>query len=116
MSKEIHDKLVALLAEVDELKTKEAQLKAEKTRHLEQIAQSESETQRCDNELNDIRENQLRLKHEMGALRDELFHREEDDAPVVDEAHVPNEGGASAESQAKRSWNERAAHLRKVGQ
>jgi hypothetical protein len=43
MSNEIHDKLVALLAEVDELKTKEAQLKAEKTRHLEQIAQSEGE-------------------------------------------------------------------------
>jgi hypothetical protein len=51
MSKEIHDKLIALLAEVDELKTKEAQLKGEKTRHLEQIAQSEGETQRCDNEL-----------------------------------------------------------------
>jgi hypothetical protein len=51
----------------------------------------------------------------MDALRDELFAREEDDAPVVDEAHAPTEHGASAESQAKRSWNERAAHLRKVG-
>jgi chromosome segregation ATPase len=116
MTVEIHDKLIALLAEVDELKGKEAQVKSEKTRHLEQIAQSEGETQRCDNELGDIRENQLRLKREMDALRDELFHRDEDDAPVVDEAHVPTEDGASAESQAKRSWNERAAHLRKVGQ
>jgi hypothetical protein len=37
MTVEIHDKLIALLAEVDELKSKEAQLKPEKTRHLEQI-------------------------------------------------------------------------------
>jgi hypothetical protein len=30
MTVEIHDKLIALLAEVDELKSKEAQLKSEK--------------------------------------------------------------------------------------
>jgi hypothetical protein len=42
MTVEIHDKLIALLAEVDELKGREAQLKSEKTRHLEQIAQSEA--------------------------------------------------------------------------
>ena len=44
MSVEIHDKLIALLAEVDELKSKEAQLKSEKTRHLEQIALSNGDT------------------------------------------------------------------------
>jgi uncharacterized coiled-coil DUF342 family protein len=65
MSVEIHDKLIALLAEVDELKTKEAELKSEKQRHSEQIAQCESEVRRCDAELGDIRENQLRLRREM---------------------------------------------------
>jgi hypothetical protein len=59
---EIHDKLIALLAEVDELKIKEAQLKSEKARHLEQIAESEGEVSRCNEELDEIRESQLRLK------------------------------------------------------
>jgi hypothetical protein len=62
MTVEIHDKLIALLAVVDELKTKEAALKADKQRHLEQIAQSEGEVGRCNDELSDIRENQLRLR------------------------------------------------------
>jgi hypothetical protein len=56
VSVEIHDKLIALLGEVDELKTKEAQLKSEKTRHMEQIAQSEGEVNRCNDELSGIRE------------------------------------------------------------
>ena len=62
MTVEIHDRLIALLAGVDELKTKEAQLKSEKTRHLDQITQSEGEVGRCNDELSDIRENQLRLR------------------------------------------------------
>jgi hypothetical protein len=115
MTVEIHDKLIALLAEVDELKGKEAQVKSEKTRHLEQIAQSEGETQRCDNELGDIRENQLRLKREMDALRDELFHREEEEAVIVDDAHVVTDGEtASIESEAKKAWDARAKHLKQV--
>jgi hypothetical protein len=47
---EIHDKLIALLAEVEEFKSKEAQL------HLEQIAQSEGDVQKCNDELSDIRD------------------------------------------------------------
>jgi hypothetical protein len=47
MTVENHDKLIALLAGIDELKIKEAQLKSEKQRHLEQIAQSEGEVSRC---------------------------------------------------------------------
>jgi hypothetical protein len=43
MTVEIHDRLITLLAKVDELKSKEAALKSEKQRHLEQIAQSEGE-------------------------------------------------------------------------
>jgi hypothetical protein len=50
MTMEIHDKLIALLADVDELKDREAQLRSEKTRHLEQIAQSEGEVSRCNDE------------------------------------------------------------------
>jgi chromosome segregation ATPase len=115
MSVEIHDKLIALLAEVDELKSKEAQLKSEKTRHSEQIAQSEGEVDRCNDELSDIRENQLRLKREMDGLRDELFAHEEEEAIIVDDAHVVTDGSTpSTESEGHKMWKERAAHLRKV--
>jgi hypothetical protein len=51
MTVEIHAKWITLLAEVDELKSKEAALKSEKQRHLEQIAQSEGEVSRCSDEL-----------------------------------------------------------------
>jgi hypothetical protein len=115
MTVEIHDKLIALLAEVGELKSKEAALKAEKTRHLEQIALSESEVSRCNGELDEIRENQLRLKREMDGLRDELFAREEEEAIIVDDAHVVTDGENSrTDSEAKRAWDARAKHLRQV--
>jgi chromosome segregation ATPase len=114
MTVEIHDKLIALLAEVDELKSKEAQLKSEKMRHLEQIAQSEGDVQRCNDELSDIRENQLRLRREMDGLRDELFAREEEEAILVDDAHVPSDGEGQKDSAAKRAWDARAKHLKTV--
>jgi chromosome segregation ATPase len=115
MTVEVHDKLIALLAGVDELKTKEAQLKSEKARHLEQIAESEGEVSRCNDELGDIRENQLRLKREMDSLRDELFAREQEEAVIVDEAHaVTNGGDSQADSEAKRAWDARAKLLRQV--
>jgi FtsZ-binding cell division protein ZapB len=50
MTVEIHAKLLMLLAEVDELKTKDAQLKSEKRPTLEQIAQSEGEVSRCNDD------------------------------------------------------------------
>jgi chromosome segregation ATPase len=115
MTVEIHDKLIALLAEVDEFKTKAAQLQSEKTRHLEQIAQSEGEVGRCNDELSDVRQNQLRLKREMDGLRDELFAREEEEAIIVDDAHVVTDGeNASIESEAKKAWDARAKHLKQV--
>ena len=52
---EIHATLIALLANVNELRSKEAALKSEKQRHLEQIAQSEGEVCRCNDELSAIR-------------------------------------------------------------
>jgi hypothetical protein len=115
MTVEIHDRLIALLAGVDELKTKEAQLKSEKTRHLHQIAESEGGVSRCNDELSNIRENQLRLKREMDGLRDELFVREEEEAIIVDDAHVVTDGeNASTESEAKRAWDARAKHLKQA--
>jgi chromosome segregation ATPase len=115
MSVEIHDKLIALLTEVDELKTKEAELKSEQQRHLEQIAQSEGEVNRCHDELSDIRENQLRLKREMDGLRDELFAREEEEAIIVDDAHVFTDGeNSETGSEAKKAWDARAKHLKQV--
>ena len=114
MSVEIHDKLIALLGEVDELKSGEARLKSEKQRHLDLITASNCEIDRCNGELREIRENQLRLRREMDSLRDELFRREDDEVIVQDEAHVVTEDGASPESEGHRLWKDRQSHLRKV--
>ena len=79
------------------------------------MVQSESEVARCNAELDEIRENQLRLKREMDGLRDELFAREEEEAIIVDEAHVVTDGeNASIEGEAKRAWDARAKHLKQV--
>jgi chromosome segregation ATPase len=115
MTVEIHDKLIALLAEVDELKDRWAQLKLEKSRHLDLIEQSEREVSRCNDELGEIRENQLRLKREMDDLRDELFAREEEEAIIVDEAHVVTDGeNSQTDSEAKRAWDARVKQLKTV--
>ena len=115
MSVEIHDKLIALLSEVDGFKIKEAELKAEKQRHQEQIAASEGEVRRCEQELGDIRENQLRLRREMDGLRDDLFRREEEEVIVTDEAHVITDGSMpSSESERQRAWKDRQKALRTV--
>jgi chromosome segregation ATPase len=115
MTVEIHDRLIALLAGVDELKTKETALKTEKQRNLEQIQQSEGEVGRCNDELSDIRENQLRLRREMDGLCDELFAREEEEAIIVDAAHVVTDGeNRQTDSDAKRAWDTRAKHLKQV--
>jgi hypothetical protein len=45
MTVETHDKLIALLPGVDEMKTKEAQFKSEKTHHLEQLCPLASSSQ-----------------------------------------------------------------------
>jgi hypothetical protein len=116
MSVEIHDKLIALLADVEEFKTKEAAFKAEKARHLEQIAQSEEALRLCEEAINDVRENELRLKREMTELRDSLFARPEDEVIAVDEAHIPGdgEGAEQKNTAAKMAWDARAKHLKQV--
>jgi hypothetical protein len=97
-------------------KSKEAALKSEKQRHLEQIAQSESEISGCTDELSDIGESQVRLRREMDGLRDELFACEEEEAViVVDDAHVVTDGeNSQTDSEAKRAWDARAKRLKTV--
>ena len=115
MSVEIHDKLIALLSEVDGFKTKEAELKAEKQRQLEAIAAAQAEVTRCNEELDQIREAQLKAKRSMDGLRDDLFRREEEEVIAVDETHVVTDGSApSSESEGHRMWKERQKALRTV--
>jgi hypothetical protein len=115
MSVEIHDGLIALLAEVAALKEKEASLKTEKTRQLEAIAVAEGEVTRCNGELDEIREAQLKARRCMDALRDELFKREDEEVIVMDAAHVATDGSApSGDSEGKRMWLDRQKLLRSV--
>jgi hypothetical protein len=114
MSVEIHDSLIALLAEVAALKEKESALKGEKTRQLEAIAMAEGEVTRCNGELDEIREAQLKAKRTMDSLRDDLFRREEDETIVEDAAHIPTEDGAPSESERQRAWKTRQKQLRSV--
>jgi chromosome segregation ATPase len=97
------------------LKGKKAQLKSEKTAHFEQIAQSEGGVSRCNDELSNIRENQLRLRREMNGLRDELFAHEEEEATPPDGAHVVTGGeNSQTDGEAKRAWDARAKHWKQV--
>jgi len=114
MSVEIHDALIALLAEVAALKEREGALRSEKTRHQEAIATAENEVSRIVEELDQIREAQLKAKRSMDGLRDDLFRHEDEEVIAVDESHIPTEDGAPVETGAHRAWKERAAHLRKV--
>jgi hypothetical protein len=114
MSVEIHDSLIALLAEVAALKEKESSLKSEKMRQLEAIATAEGEVSRIVSELDQIREAQLKAKRNMDSLRDELFRHEEEEVITIDESHSPTQDGVSSENERKRAWDERAKHLRKV--
>jgi hypothetical protein len=114
MSVELHDKLIALLSDVDALKNSEAQLKSEKARHMEIISASECEISRLKTELEDVRENQLRLKGSMDDLKEELFKRDEREEIVEDQATRPIDGEEQNESAAHRAWRARARELKAV--
>jgi chromosome segregation ATPase len=105
MSIEIHDKMIKLLAEVDELKTKEVALQAEKQRHADQIAQSESDLAKCNEAIEECHAHGKQLKSQMDMYRDELFGPEEASAPATD----GEEGqGPDRESEAKKLWRAQA--------
>jgi chromosome segregation ATPase len=114
MSVEIHDSLIALLAEVAALKEKEGTLKADKQRHLEAIATAEAEVTRIAGELDEVREGQLKAKRSMDDLRDELFKREDEEVILIDEAHDPAADAPSPETERHRSWKDRQKQLRTV--
>jgi uncharacterized coiled-coil DUF342 family protein len=105
MSVEIHDKMIKLLAEVDELKAKETALQAEKQRHIDQIAQSESDLAKCNEAIEECHACGKQLKSQMDSYRDELFGAEEATAPTTD----GEEGqGQDRESEAKKLWRAQA--------
>jgi uncharacterized coiled-coil DUF342 family protein len=114
MSVEIHDRLISLLKEVDELKAREAGLKSERVRHQELILVSENEVTRLNSELEDLRENSLRLRREMDDLKNDLFRRDEDEVILEDNTHTPTEEGASTESEGHRLWKDRQRQLKSV--
>jgi hypothetical protein len=115
VSVEIHDSLIALLAEVAALKERETATKGEKQRQQEAIPLAESEVSRCNGELDEIREAQLKAKRTMDGLRDALFAREDEETIVADDAHVVTDGESSQTgSEAKRAWDARAKHLKQV--
>jgi hypothetical protein len=114
MSVEIHDSLIALLAEVAALKEKEGALKTDKQRQLEAIAAAEAEVARIAGELDEVREGQLKAKRCMDGLRDELFKREDDEVVIEDHAHDPSADAPSPESERHKSWKDRQKLLRTV--
>jgi predicted nuclease with TOPRIM domain len=105
MSVEIHDKMIKLLAEVDELKVKEAALQGEKQRHIDQIAQSETDLAKSNEAIEECHAHSKQLKGRMDMYRDELFGAEEASAPATDGEEDP---GPDRESEAKKLWRAQA--------
>jgi chromosome segregation ATPase len=105
MSVEIHDKLIKLLADVDELKAKEAQLQIEKQSHIDQISKSEEALRQCEAAIRECQEHGKLYKSQMDTYRDELFGITEEAAPRNAEANDDEQG---KESTAKKLWNQEA--------
>jgi hypothetical protein len=115
MTVEIHDKLIALLTEVDELKTKEAELKSEKQRQLEHIAQSETKSVAATMKSARFAGSSFDCDAKWKVCVTQLFAREEEEVIIVDDAHVVTDGeNRETDSEAKRAWDARAKHLKQV--
>jgi uncharacterized coiled-coil DUF342 family protein len=106
MSVEIHDRLIKLLADVDELRAMEATLQAEKVRHQEQIAQSEGDLQKCLEAIRECQENGKLLKSQMDTYRDELFGIEEITTPTSEASE--EESAIPQPTLAKKKWDAHA--------
>jgi predicted nuclease with TOPRIM domain len=105
MSAEIREKINSLLTEVGELHEKENALQAEKQRHTDQIAQSESDSAKCSEAIEECHAHGKQLKSQMDMYRDELFGAEEASVPTAD----GEEGqGPDRESEAKKLWRAQA--------
>jgi chromosome segregation ATPase len=114
MSNEYKDRMLQLLTQVDDVKAKDGALQLERKRHQDQIAQSEADLQRTEDDIGQCREDALSLRRQMDDLKNEIFHREDDEEPpVVDNSHIPTEDG-SPEQERHRVWKDQERYLKSV--
>jgi chromosome segregation ATPase len=73
MTDEIRNKMLAILAKVDELKARDTALSAERAGHIEQITQSEQDLKRTDDGIRSLRDDERSLKNELNSITNELF-------------------------------------------
>jgi predicted nucleic acid-binding Zn-ribbon protein len=115
MSNEFKDEMLQLLTQVDDVKATEAALHTERKLHQDQIAKSEADLKRTENDIEQCRENALALRRQMDDLKNEIFARPEDEETIaVDETHVPIEGEHASEGERQRAWKNRQRQLRTV--
>ena len=115
MSNEYKDSMLQLLTQVDDVKATEAALQSERKRHREQIAKSQGDLSRTENEIERCRENAMALRRQMDDLKNEIFRREEDEEAItLDPSHTPTEEGASTEFEGHKLWKARAQHLKQI--
>jgi hypothetical protein len=69
MSNEFKDKMLQLLTQVDDVKATEPALQTERKLHQDQIAKSEADLKRTENDIEQCRENALALRRQMDDLR-----------------------------------------------
>jgi hypothetical protein len=105
MSEEIKDQMLKLLADVDELKAKEAQLQIEKQGHIDQIAKSEEFLRQCEAAITECHDNGKLYKKQMDDYRDQIFGVEEATGTA---ANTEEDNDQGKESSAKRLWNQEA--------
>jgi hypothetical protein len=114
MSDDIRDQMLAILAQVNELREHEAQLVDEKESHRDQAKKSEEEFIRCENEIKELREQEVSLKAKMAEINGQLFFREEEKEVIEkDNVHVPYDGEGQRDTGARQAWQERAQLLKK---
>jgi peptidoglycan hydrolase CwlO-like protein len=116
MSNEFKDKMLQLLTQVDDVKATEAALQSERKRHQDQIAQSEADLKRTEDEIAQCRETALGLRRQMDDFKDEIFARQDEEVTLADDGPRTTEAddGLSPASAAKKLWDERARHLKQV--
>jgi hypothetical protein len=118
MSNEFKDKMLQLLTAVDDVQAKESALQAERKRHLDQIAQSEGDLKRTEDDIAQCREDALVLRRQMDDLKNAIFARPESEGEetiVEDAAHVVTDGAnPSSESERQRAWRDRQKALRTI--
>jgi chromosome segregation ATPase len=110
-SEENRNQMLSILAEVDAARLLEGTLQAEKTRLEDQIKTANDELITCENNISQCHDNMLALRRQMDELKDVIFHREDEAPPIIDESHIPTEGG-SPESEARRLWRAEAKRVK----